>query len=252
MRIETVLTPADIARLPTRQLESSICVVFDVLRATSTAITALAHGARRFIPVDAIEHAREMAAQIEGALLAGERGGQAPPGFDKGNSPLEFLEVAGRDIVSTTTNGTVALRACEGARMVLAGAFLNLGAAAAFLDALRPERVLLVCAGTGEDLALEDALAAGELAAMLHPPVEVCDATRALLALASLPLTTREALLLSSANARALTRAGRGEDVSWCMQRDRFPILPVMQAGALVVRSASELHGAEFSAHHPT
>jgi len=78
------------------------------------------------------------------------------------SSPDELLEldpavlvaispemVRGRTIVSTTTNGTRALRACAGAQTVLAGSFLNLGATAEFIKRLQLVEVLLVCAGTG-------------------------------------------------------------------------------------------------------
>ena len=89
--------------------------------------------------------------------------------FDLGNSPREYTpeKVRGKTIVSTTTNGTRALRACAGAPTVLAASFLNLTATAKFLEQLRPAEVLLVCAGTGAKVATEDVLAAGALGEML-------------------------------------------------------------------------------------
>ena len=85
--------------------------------------------------------------------------------FDLGNSPREFTreKVAGRTIVSTTTNGTRALRACAGARNVLAAAFVNLESTARWLESARPERLVVVCAGTFDETALEDVLGAGAL-----------------------------------------------------------------------------------------
>ena len=86
--------------------------------------------------------------------------------FDLGNSPREHTRarVAGRTIVTTTTNGTRALSACAPAPTVLAAAFLDLGATADRLLARAPDRLLLVCSGTYEEAAYEDALAAGALA----------------------------------------------------------------------------------------
>src|SRR5690606_22486990 len=57
----------------------------------------------------------------EGVLLAGERGGLPPQGFDRGNSPAELmgLELRGRRLVLTTTNGTRALEAVAGSGEVL-------------------------------------------------------------------------------------------------------------------------------------
>ena len=97
-------------------------------------------------------------------MLGGERDGvrirAAQTGgtdFDLGNSPREFTpeKVRGKTIVSTTTNGTRALRACAGAKTVLAGSFLNLGATAEFIKKLQPAEVLLVCAGTRENRAMK-------------------------------------------------------------------------------------------------
>ena len=133
MRVEAVLTPAEIALLPRRDLSDATCVVFDVLRATSTILTALFNGATRVYPVGTTAEAFTLRdTRLPAALLGGERGGVRIEGFDLGNSPREYTPeiVSGRDIITTTTNGTVALRACAGARTVFAGALLNLRALA--------------------------------------------------------------------------------------------------------------------------
>jgi 2-phosphosulfolactate phosphatase len=85
--------------------------------------------------------------------------------FDLGNSPREFTPhvVRGQTIVSTTTNGTRAINACQAAPTVLAASFLNLGATARFILEQRTEQIIMVCAGTGDHAALEDVLAAGAL-----------------------------------------------------------------------------------------
>src|SRR3989442_13873822 len=91
MKIDAVLTPAEIDLLPQRDLKNTTAVVFDVLRATSTILTALAHGAREIYPVRTIEEAFALqSAQMPGALLGGERHGEKIDGFDLGNSPLEY------------------------------------------------------------------------------------------------------------------------------------------------------------------
>jgi 2-phosphosulfolactate phosphatase len=162
MHIDVVLHPAEIATvLPARDLSATTCVVFDVLRATSSMITALAHGAREIYPVRTIEEALTLKAQMPDALLGGERNGDIIPGFQVGNSPLEYCDgMRGKRIITTTTNGTIALRACEGAARVLVGAVLNIGAVAAVLQENWPPHVLIICAGTFADFALEDCCAA--------------------------------------------------------------------------------------------
>ena len=57
MKIETILTPAELPALAQRDLRATVCVVFDVLRATSTFVTALHHGAQAIIPVSEIAEA---------------------------------------------------------------------------------------------------------------------------------------------------------------------------------------------------
>src|SRR4051812_27980863 len=115
MTVDAVLTPAEIALLPHAELADATCVVFDVLRATSSMVTALAHGAKEIIPVSTIEEALTARIRRPEALLGGERHGDRIEGFDLGNSPFEYREIAGRTVISTTTNGTVALRACANA-----------------------------------------------------------------------------------------------------------------------------------------
>ena len=121
-------TPADFAVLKNRNLEDTLCVVFDVFRATSSMVTALANGAEMIMPVAEIADALALKQKTPGifsVLLAGERHGvrirAAVAGgtdFDLGNSPREFTKekVRGKTIVMTTTNGTRALRACAQAR----------------------------------------------------------------------------------------------------------------------------------------
>ena len=176
MKIDAILSPAELPALAKRDLRNATCVVFDVLRATSTFVTALHNGARAIMPVSEIAEALACRQKQPDLLLGGERDGvkirAAQTGgmdFDLGNSPREYTpeKVRGKTIVSTTTNGTRALRACAGAPTVLAASFLNLTATAQFIRRLQPAEVLLVCAGTRENIATEDVLAAGALAEML-------------------------------------------------------------------------------------
>ena len=174
--LEVILTPAELPALAGRDLHNATCVVFDVLRATSTFVTALHHGAKAIVPVSEIAEALALRQKQPDILLGGERDGvrirAAQTGginFDLGNSPREYTpeKIHGKMIVSTTTNGTRALRACTGAQTVLAASFLNLTATAQFIRQLQPAQIVLVCAGTRENIATEDVLAAGALGEML-------------------------------------------------------------------------------------
>ena len=175
-KIDLLFSPAEYARLPEADLSTTTCVVFDILRATTTMTTALANGAKALIPVAEIEEAVAWRRKDASILLAGERGGlRITAGlsggfeFDLGNSPREFTapRVAGRTIAITTTNGTRALRACAAAEHVWVGSFLGLSALVNRLKREQPRHLLLVCSGTAEEASTEDTLAAGAFAAHL-------------------------------------------------------------------------------------
>jgi 2-phosphosulfolactate phosphatase len=242
--IETILTPADIRALAERDLTDAVCVVFDVLRATSTMVTALANGAGRILPVQEIEDVLLMKRSLPLALLAGERGGHRITAkisgsveFDLGNSPREFTAdtVHGKTIIMTTTNGTRALRSVSTARCVLVGSLLNLSATADAVRTLRPSRVLLVCAGTAEGAAYEDILAAGALIELLLPgQAEELreDASRMALDLVRAAGADLGAALQRGINGRRLSADPTlREDIAFCARRDAIPIVVSVDAG---------------------
>ncbi len=267
MNIEAILTPAELPALAWRDWRGAACVVFDVLRATSTFVTALRHGANAVIPAADIAEALAIRRNQPEVLLAGERNGvkiraakkwdrplacQEQAGspshdysdidFDLGNSPREFTpETArGRTIVSTTTNGTRALRAGARAQTVLAGSFLNLGATAEFLAKLQPAAVLLVCAGTGENAALEDALAAGALCELLARgdarPTFADSAEIARHAYAQAKSDLAAAVRHSKNARRLLAIPELRDDVAFCLRRDIFPLVARMEADGAIRR----------------
>jgi len=238
MNIDAVLSPLELPALARRDLRGTACVVFDVLRATSSFVTALHNGAAAVIPVGEISEAVARRRQQPEVLLAGERGGvriraaQADGvDFDFGNSPREFTpeKVRGRTIVATTTNGTRALRACANAPTVLAASFLNLAATARQLQKLAPAKVVLVGAGTGNGVALEDVLAAGALADLLTGDLSDAAATARRAWAAS--RTDLHATVAGSQNARRLLALPELQaDVKLCVQRDVFNIAVAMAA----------------------
>jgi 2-phosphosulfolactate phosphatase len=235
--VEVLFTPADFATLAHRDLRETVCVVIDVLRATSTIVTALAHGADAVIPVPEISAALAWRAQQPDVLLAGERDGlrirAAQTGgvdFDFGNSPREFTaaKVRGKTIVTTTTNGTRALHACDGARAVLAASFLNLTATVVQLGRLAPENLLLVCSGTGNQAALEDTLCAGALCHQLGHAAEAALADSAIIAREIFRAAQSDLLAAASRSANArrlLANPDLRDDVAFCLREDVFAVV---------------------------
>lgn len=236
--LDVLFTPADFAALAQRDLSDTVSVVFDVLRATSSMVTALGNGAAALLPVETIPEAVAARQRQPDLLLAGERDGVRIRGklsggveFELGNSPREFTQerVQGRTIVMTTTNGTRALRACASARTVLVGGFLNLSATAGFLTREAPSRLLLVCSGTYEETAYEDVLGAGALCELLwgrYSDGKVSDAARIARDLFLLEQGDLPGALAKSRNGqRLLSIPELRDDVEFCLRQDSVPLV---------------------------
>lgn len=213
-------------------------VVIDVLRASSTIVTALAAGAAAVRPVSEVDEARRLAAELRTrggrVLLAGERQAETVAGFDRGNSPLEFRSASleGYEVVLTTSNGTRALiQAREGSR-ILVGSLLNGSAVVADLLSYRLP-VTLLCAGTLGAFSYDDFLTGGFLAARLaEAGARLDDRARAAAdAYAARSADLTEAFL-ASGHGQRLVAKGLFEDVRFCAQVDQFALVPVYQATA--------------------
>src|SRR5688572_27686303 len=111
------------------EISDRTVVVVDILRATSCMVTAFAHGVERIVPFANLENCKAMKAH--GYITSGERNGQMVEGFDKGNSPFEYMNgMKGAKLAFTTTNGTEAIDRSNGAKEIVLGSFLNLSAVA--------------------------------------------------------------------------------------------------------------------------
>ena len=268
MKIEAILTPAELPALAKRDLRETLCVVFDVLRATSTFVTALHNGAKAIIPVSEIAEAlafKKAESEAGNVLLGGERDGvkirAAQTGgtdFDLGNSPREYTpeKVRGKTIVSTTTNGTRALRACAGredgfGRLIFEsrrdGGIHQTASACGSAARLRRH------AGKQGD---EDVLAAGALCEILdavgRAPVtrhrserrervrstrEFSDSAEIARRAYAQAKSDLAAAVSNSTNARRLLAIPElRDDVAFCLQRDIFPLIARMEADGAIRR----------------
>ena len=236
--LEVLFAPAEYALLHQRDLRQTLCVVFDILRATSTMVTALGNGATAIVPVAEIPEALLLRNRQPDILLAGERDGlrieshlTGGVSFDLGNSPREFTaaRVKGKTIAMTTTNGTRALRACAPAAAVLLASLLNLRATAHFIEARNPAHLLLVCSGTLDQAAYEDLLGAGALCDLLWPNYNralVADSAQIARRLYRLAQDDLLGAVSQSRNGRRLlAHPDLREDVPFCLQRDLFSLV---------------------------
>jgi 2-phosphosulfolactate phosphatase len=235
--IQVALCPSEIRRISATDLTEVTAVVFDVLRATSSIITGLASGVEAIIPVRSVQEARARKLKDPDLLLAGERGGLPPEGFDLGNSPEEFEKLEGRRVVMTTTNGTAAIESVQRASKVLIGALLNIDALANYLFTHPPKSLLLVCAGTGEEFSLEDALAAGALVARLSDDQGLSDSAIITRSLYEQVGDDLDEWLRQTQNGRALRKIGKDADITWCARLSVFDLVCQLK-GEKVTRSA--------------
>ncbi|HEX7713459.1 MAG TPA: 2-phosphosulfolactate phosphatase [Bacillota bacterium] len=233
MEIDVILSPSCHSG---EQAAGRVAVVIDVLRATSTIVTALGNQALGIIPVldpgEASGLKRET--RYEDCLLGGERRGYKIPGFDLGNSPGEYgpSRVAGKRIILSTTNGTKAIRWAAGARVVLAASFLNIRETVRFLHQTCRD-LLLVCSGSHGDLSLEDLTCAGMITDLLteglvHPCATIRLSDKARIArytYLKAQETGLEDFIAGTEHGRYLERIGMGEDLRSCSAVDRYPVL---------------------------
>jgi 2-phosphosulfolactate phosphatase len=227
------------------ELQGSVAVVVDVLRATSVIVQALHAGAECVIPCLEIEDALQLAArsQRDRYLLAGERQGLPIPEFHLGNSPGDFSveRCRGRAIIMTTTNGTRAIHACVHADQVLIAAFTN---RAALADRLLAESrpIHIVCAGTDGQVSWEDTLLAGSLIRALCRRETPCpelgnDSARIALALVESIDQNQdvdwESVLGEGRGGQRVREIGLGRDLAAAARMDQTDIIPcVVQSGA--------------------
>jgi 2-phosphosulfolactate phosphatase len=213
VRAHVAFTPAETAPVPTG-------IVVDVLRATSTIVQAIESGYERVYCCAEVEEAFALRDELGDAVLAGERGGNPLPGFDLGNSPLEFLKPRAEDVVLTTTNGTRAIvQAAANCDTVLVGSLLNLQAVTAAARGLGQD-VEIVCAGLRGGYCEDDAYCAGRIAALLGG--EPTDAAERALELAASFRSADEALHSIRRSDETVAK----EDRAWCAQESVASVVP--------------------------
>jgi 2-phosphosulfolactate phosphatase len=228
VRVDVALLPAALAPAT---LRVATVLVVDVLRASTTIITALSNGCLGIVPLDDPDEARRRAAATPGSLIAGERRGEPLEGFDLGNSPLEFTreQVSGRILFLTTSNGTKALLAARPAPAIGVAGFVNLSAAAGWAIG-QGRNVVVLCSGERGDRSLEDEVCAGLLVAHIQAvaPNAAPGREAAEVARRARPYGRDLARLAQDSRwARHLASRGRAGDVGACLTLDAFALVPV-------------------------
>jgi 2-phosphosulfolactate phosphatase len=235
-RLEVCLTPA---LLDLYNIEDSIVVVIDILRATSSIVYGIDNGATAIIPVAQVEDCLLYA--DKGFLLAAERNGEVVAGYDFGNSPFSYTaeKVAGKTVVLTTTNGTKALHlAQQRAYKVVIGSFLNLDSLGNWLK-MQNRSVLLLCAGWKDNFNLEDTLFAGAVVSALRKEFHhFDDSSVAAEDLYQLAKSDLRAYINKSSHSHRLAALNIEEDVKFCLQYNICTAIPILVGEQLVALQA--------------
>ena len=227
-----------VQQLTPQDVQGRVVAVIDVLRASTTIAVALSNGARAIIPMESPDDAVTRSKQFErGAVrLAGERRMLKMDGFDLGNSPAEHTReaVESKTVLLSTTNGTKALLAVQGARDVVVASYVNLSAVSAMLrTALRGGAdITLVCAGQDRQFALEDAACAGRYVHAVSKRLTNLDMNDAAFSASLIDRKFGDNLVRlfdSAAHGRALAAAGFADDLVACARVDSYPVIPVYQ-----------------------
>lgn len=224
--------------LDAQRLPGKVVVVLDVLFATSTIAAALAHGATEVVPtLDGEAALAEARRRPEGSyVLSGELNATTLPGFAH-PTPLALLgeDLAGRAVIYSTTNGTVAVAKASRADRVYAASLLNGEAMVGHLERAHPdETVLLVCSGSADNFNLEDFYGAGYLVSLLArrgAAHELSDAAHA----ARLLHDGSDALecLSRSRVGRLMLDRGLGRELEFAAQKSRLDVVPGLSGGSL-------------------
>ncbi|HAJ33458.1 MAG TPA: 2-phosphosulfolactate phosphatase [Candidatus Atribacteria bacterium] len=237
--LETLFIPEEINNI---ELADKLVVIIDVLRASSTIVTALANGCSGFIPIFSPDQAKKKAQQFgkERVLLGGEREGIKIEGFDLGNSPREYKRgvVKDKKIIFSTSNGVKTLEMVKSAHRIIIGSFLNLRAVCNYCTNYK-EDILIICAGKEGKFSLEDTACAGKIINSLRDVFfsghQESDANLTAQLLYEKFGNNILEILRKSQHGRYLESIGLAEDLKFCSQLDFFHIVPIFRDGIISI-----------------
>lgn len=220
----------------------TVVVVFDVLLATTTIAAVLQYGATGVIPVLNAEEGLSIADNLPASttILTGESGGRTIEGFVDPLPTLLKDRVAKKTIVLATTNGTVAIRSVLKAKEIYAASLINADAVAEKIITNHiNNQVLLVCAGSMGQFAMEDFYGAGCLIDRLFShggSWQLTDSANAALLFYRGNETDGRKVLKASATGKMMMETDLEKDVEFASEQGIIPIVPQFEDGKMIVK----------------
>lgn len=237
--LNVVLRKEDID--PARAVDK-VAIVLDVIFATTTIATALAHGVEAVLPASDFDAAKRIADGFDPGkhVLSGEWNAEAFPGaWSFAPTAMQDPGLAGKLLVLATTNGTGALCRSEAFDHVYAAGLVNGPAVMEHvLTRHAGQDVVLLCAGSRGRFSFEDFYGAGVLAdwALTHSPQGAwrCGDT-ALAAIAASRADRPEPALMHSRLGKHMSERGLASDVRHAAQTGLYGVVPVFRSGRVVI-----------------
>jgi len=236
MKINVLLSPISVDEL---YFTGKTTVVIDILRATTTIISALGNGAKEIIPVATVEFAVKVSGGMFGGqtLLGGERNTKKIEGFALGNSPLEYSEdiISGKSIILYTTNGTKAIVKAKFSGELFICAFSNISALAKHLVKLNKD-VEILCASRLNNFSMEDTVCAGKLITeivKLNNDTVLTDSALASISLSKSFGKSLFKMLKETEHGRLLIENGYEEDLKFCSKLNTTDSIPYFSGNVI-------------------
>ena len=220
------------ALYPFYKKENDSVIIVDIFRASTTICTMLHNGASAIITVPTIEDA--MKYKAAGYLVGAERQTRRCDFADFGNSPFDYSreKVLGKEIVFTTTNGTMAIEMGRESRKLYIGAFSNI-AALANRCMKESNRVVILCAGWNNRINMEDTLFGGAFAEALSAVGDLTLGSDAIKMASALWQEAKHdplAYLQKSDHYQRLIDNGVESDARYCLQHNIVTVVPVYRS----------------------
>lgn len=222
-----------------KKVVNKTVIIVDALRSSNTIIEALENGALEIIPVKNALDVKAFSShwQKNEGLIAGEANGTKIPGFDLGNSPLEFTvdDVEDKKVILFTSNGTAAIHSANSARLMYIGSMRNKKAVAS-LAVEKGNDIVIICAGTQGECSVDDTITAGgiykEICALYKGEIEENGYTTICSVMYS-SWKKKEIKISDTSNAKHLKNIGFGADIKFCFEEDVTSSVPAYENGVI-------------------